>query len=78
MTAGSDRRGGAVCRGLQLLLSFFFFFFFGQKSAVALPQGIICVNVERKNKFKRFGWAVSHFFYCCIAPNDHKTPAGSC
>lgn len=60
VTTGSDRRGGAMCRGLQLL------FFWQKKSAAALLQGIICWNVERKNKFKRFEGAVSNFFVVAL------------
>lgn len=56
MTAGGDRGGGALCRGLQLLV-------LGKKNwAVDSPWGIICSNVERNNKFKRFEGAVSKTF----------------
>ena len=51
-----------VCRGLQLLV-------LGKKKkicAVELPQGIICSNVERKNKFKRFKEAVSKIFIVAL------------
>lgn len=34
--------------------------------AVELPQGIICSNVERKNKFKRFKKAVSKIFIVAL------------
>lgn len=34
--------------------------------AVELPQGIICSNVERKNKFKRFKEAVSKIFIVAL------------
>ncbi len=34
--------------------------------AMELPQGIICSNVERKNKFKRFKAAVSKIFIVAL------------
>lgn len=34
----------------------------GSWQKIKLPQGIICSNVERKNKFKRFEKAVSKIF----------------
>ena len=71
MTTGSDRRGGACVSWFAAAA-----FWQHKNGAVELPQGIICSNVERKNKFKRFKKAVGKFFYCCIAPSDHKTPAG--
>lgn len=60
MTAGSDRRGGAGCRGLQLPV-------LGKINfAVGAPQGIICTNVERKDKLKRFEEAVSKIFIVAL------------
>lgn len=69
MTTGCNRRVG-VC------VSWFAAAEKKKNVAVELPQGIIWSNVERQNKFKRFKKAVSTYFYCRIAPEDHKTPAG--
>jgi len=56
VTTGSNRRGGAVCRGLQLLVVS------KLNCAVELPLGIISSNVGRKNEVERFKGAVSKIF----------------
>lgn len=51
-----------------------------KKSAVELPRGIICSNVERKNKFKRFEGAVSKIFIVALhqMTMKHLQDAGNC